>query len=52
MPHASHAIDRSATLPEVQATLGHDNIAHDIRRLACPAEHLQRADSILGVFLR
>ena len=25
--HASHAIDRSATLPEVQATLGHANIA-------------------------
>jgi integrase/recombinase XerD len=25
--HASHAIDRGATLPEVQATLGHTNIA-------------------------
>jgi site-specific recombinase XerC len=25
--HASHAIDRGATLPEVQATLGHGNIA-------------------------
>ena len=24
--HASHAIDRGATLPEVQATLGHGNI--------------------------
>ena len=25
--HASHAIDRGAALPEVQATLGHGNIA-------------------------
>jgi integrase/recombinase XerD len=25
--HASHAIDRGATLPEVQSTLGHGNIA-------------------------
>jgi len=25
--HGSHAIDRGATLPEVQNTLGHDNIA-------------------------
>jgi integrase/recombinase XerD len=25
--HASHAIDRGATLPEVQSTLGYDNIA-------------------------
>ena len=25
--HGSHAIDRGASLPEVQATLGHDNIA-------------------------
>ncbi len=25
--HGSHAIDRGATLPEVQATLGHSNIA-------------------------
>jgi site-specific recombinase XerD len=25
--HASHAIDRGATLPEVQATLGHGNVA-------------------------
>jgi integrase/recombinase XerD len=25
--HASHAIDRGATLPEVQSTLGHSNVA-------------------------
>jgi integrase/recombinase XerD len=25
--HGSHAIDRGASLPEVQATLGHGNIA-------------------------
>jgi integrase/recombinase XerD len=25
--HGSHALDRGATLPEVQETLGHDNIA-------------------------
>jgi len=31
--HTSHAIDRGATLPEVQSTLGHGNIAanHHIR---------------------
>jgi integrase/recombinase XerD len=25
--HGSHAVDRGASLPEVQATLGHGNIA-------------------------
>jgi integrase/recombinase XerD len=41
--HGSHAVDRGASLPEVQATLGHGNIATTsgylhvgpTRRVAC-----------------
>ena len=50
--HGSHAIDRGASLPEVQTTLGHDNIATTSDYLhACPDTssglHLDP-----GVFLR
>ena len=50
--HASHAIDRGATLPEVQSTLGHGNIATTSGYLhARPASSSGlRLDE--GVFLR
>jgi integrase/recombinase XerD len=35
--HGSHAIERGASLPEVQATLGHGNIA-----TACTSRQLKR----------
>jgi integrase/recombinase XerD len=50
--HASHAIDRGATLPEVQSTLGHGNIATTSGYLhACP-ESSSGLKLDPGVFLR
>ena len=41
--HGSHAIDRGASLPEVQTTLGHGNICNDERLPARAARHVERA---------
>jgi hypothetical protein len=38
--HGSHAIDRGASLPEVQSTLGHGS--HHGRLPARPAQHVER----------
>jgi integrase/recombinase XerD len=46
--HGSHAIDRGATLPEVQATLGHDNICYNQRLPARTAGQLERPASGSG----
>ncbi len=40
--HGSHAIDRGASLPEVQSTLGHGNIATTSGLPARPAQHVER----------
>jgi integrase/recombinase XerD len=40
--HGSHAIDRGASLPEVQTTLGHGNIATSSGVPACPSGHIER----------
>jgi integrase/recombinase XerD len=47
--HASHAIDRGATLPEVQTTLGHSNIATTSGYLHARPDTLKLDP---GVFLR
>ena len=39
--HGSHAVDRGASLPEVQATLGHGNIRHHVGLSARPAQHVE-----------
>ena len=50
--HASHAIDRGATLPEVQATLGHGNIATTSGYLHARPESSSGLKLDPGVFLR
>jgi integrase/recombinase XerD len=46
--HGSHAIDRGASLPEVQATLGHGKHFDDKRLLACAPRQLKRAAARSG----
>ena len=48
--HGSHSLDRGATLAEVQATLGHANVATTSGLSARAAEHLQRAQAGRGHF--
>jgi integrase/recombinase XerD len=50
--HASHAIDRGATLPEVQSTLGHGNIATTSGYLHARPETSSGLKLDPGVFLR
>jgi integrase/recombinase XerD len=50
--HASHAIDRGATLPEVQATLGHANIATTSGYLHARPESSSGLKLDPGVWLR
>jgi site-specific recombinase XerD len=50
--HASHAIDRGATLPEVQATLGHSNIATTSGYLHARPESSSGLKLDPGVWLR
>jgi integrase/recombinase XerD len=50
--HASHAIDRDATLPEVQSTLGHGNIATTSGYLHARPESSSGLKLDPGVFLR
>ena len=50
--HASHAIDRGATLPEVQSTLGHSNIATTSGYLHARPESSSGLKLDPGVFLR
>lgn len=50
--HGSHAIDRGATLPEVQATLGHDNIATTSGYLHARSDSSSGLHLDPGVFLR
>ena len=50
--HASHAIDRDATLPEVQSTLGHGNIATTSGYLHARPESSSGLRLDEGVFLR
>jgi integrase/recombinase XerD len=50
--HASHAIDRRATLPEVQSTLGHGNIATTSGYLHARPEPSSGLKLDPGVFLR
>jgi integrase/recombinase XerD len=50
--HGSHAIDRGASLPEVQATLGHDNIATTSGYLHARPDTSSGLHLDEGVFLR
>jgi integrase/recombinase XerD len=50
--HASHAIDRGATVPEVQSTLGHGNIATTSGYLHARPESSSGLKLDPGVFLR
>jgi len=50
--HASHAIDRGATLPGVQTTLGHGNIATTSGYLHARPESSSGLKLDPGVFLR
>ena len=50
--HGSHAIDRGASLPEVQSTLGHGNIATTSWLPARPTRHSSGLHLDPGVFLR
>jgi site-specific recombinase XerD len=50
--HASHAIDRGATLPEVQSTLGHGNIATTSGYLHARPESSSGLKLDPGVWLR
>jgi integrase/recombinase XerD len=50
--HASHAIDRGATLPEVQTTLGHGNLATTSGYLHAWPESSSGLKLDPGVFLR
>jgi integrase/recombinase XerD len=50
--HGSHAIDRGATLPEVQATLGHHNIATTSGYLHARPDSSSGLHLDPGVFLR
>ena len=50
--HASHATDHDATLPEVQATFGHGNIATTSGYLHARPESSSGLKLDPGVFLR
>jgi integrase/recombinase XerD len=50
--HGSHAIDRGASLPEVQATLGHDNIATTSGYLHARPDSSSGLHLDPGVFIR
>ena len=50
--HGSHAIDRGATIPEVQNTLGHDNIATTSGYLHARPDSSSGLKLDPGVFLR
>jgi integrase/recombinase XerD len=50
--HGSHAIDRGATLPEVQATLGHDNVSTTSGYLHARPDTSSGLRLDPGVFLR
>jgi site-specific recombinase XerD len=50
--HASHAIDRGATLPEVQSTLGHSNVATTSGYLHARPESSSGLKLDPGVWLR
>jgi integrase/recombinase XerD len=50
--HGSHAIDRGASLPEVQTTLGHDNIATTSGYLHARPDTSSGLHLDPGVFLR
>ena len=50
--HGSHAIERGASLPEVQATLGHGNIATTSGYLHARPDSSSRLRLDPGVFLR
>jgi integrase/recombinase XerD len=50
--HGSHAIDRGASLPEVQTTLGHDNIATTSGYLHARPDSSSGLKLDPGVFLR
>jgi integrase/recombinase XerD len=50
--HGSHAIDRGASLPEVQSTLGHGNIATTSGYLHARADTSSGLHLDPGVFLR
>jgi integrase/recombinase XerD len=50
--HGSHAIDRGASLPEVQATLGHGNISTTSGYLHARPGDSSGLDLDPGVFLR
>jgi integrase/recombinase XerD len=50
--HASHAIDRGASLPEVQTTLGHGNIATTSGYLHARPDTSSGLHLDPGVFLR
>lgn len=50
--HGSHAIDRGASLPEVQATLGHDNISTTSGYLHARPDSSSGLKLDPGVFLR
>jgi integrase/recombinase XerD len=50
--HGSHAIDRGASLPEVQATLGHDNISTTSGYLHARPSSSSGLSLDPGVFLR
>jgi integrase/recombinase XerD len=50
--HGSHAIDRGASLPEVQATLGHGNISTTSGYLHARPDSSSRLRLDPGVFLR
>jgi integrase/recombinase XerD len=50
--HGSHAIDRGASLPEVQATLGHGNVATTSAYLHARPDSSSGLRLDPGVFLR
>ena len=50
--HASHAIERGAALPVVQATLGHDNVATTSGYLHARPDTSSGLSLDAGVFLR
>jgi integrase/recombinase XerD len=50
--HGSHAIERGASLPEVQQTLGHDNIATTSEYLHARPDDSSALCLDSGVFLR
>jgi site-specific recombinase XerC len=50
--HGSHAIERGASLPELQATLGHGNISTTLGYLHARPDSSSRLRLDRGVFLR